>query len=366
LATTHHQTIINGQLVISGGGCSASVGKLNEITLYRNVVIIHGSSFSFDNIKKQLQLPATLNIHNCFIDFNFPDEMKAMEKFKSIAHLFPATVIAVGGGIVIDMAKYFLYSSQTDNSTLIAIPATCGSGSEATAFAVLYRNGEKYSLEAHNLRPSVAVLDVHWLKTLPSQQMAISAADALCQALESLWSKKANETSQHFATEAATLLLTNITDAVLHKNPQAIEALQRASHLSGQAIQISRTTGAHALSYTLTSKYNVPHGEAVAMMFPIVYWFNTRNGTDTNSFKGTQKVTELLNTNDANGAVKNFIQLMKAVGVRTNVGQLHPNSSLQNLLMEVINGVNEERFANNPRSFDKEQLLLCFQQTEKL
>ena len=43
-----------------------------------------------------------------------------------------------------------------------------------------------------------------------------------------------------------------------------------ASYWAGRAIDISRTTAAHAFSYYLSAHYGIPHGEAVYMMFPAV------------------------------------------------------------------------------------------------
>ena len=42
------------------------------------------------------------------------------------------------------------------------------------------------------------------------------------------------------------------------------------SYWAGKAIDISRTTAAHALSYYMTANYGIPHGHAVYMMFPYV------------------------------------------------------------------------------------------------
>ena len=46
------------------------------------------------------------------------------------------------------------------------------------------------------------------------------------------------------------------------------------ANYAGQAINITRTTLPHALSYTLTSKYGYPHGHAVALAFPYFFKYN--------------------------------------------------------------------------------------------
>jgi len=45
----------------------------------------------------------------------------------------------------------------------------------------------------------------------------------------------------------------------------------RGANLAGQAIDVSKTTAGHALSYGLTSRYGLPHGLAVlAVMRPLI------------------------------------------------------------------------------------------------
>ena len=48
----------------------------------------------------------------------------------------------------------------------------------------------------------------------------------------------------------------------------------QAANLAGKAINIAKTSGAHAISYVLTSKFNIPHGQAVALTLPAWYDFN--------------------------------------------------------------------------------------------
>jgi hypothetical protein len=61
-----------------------------------------------------------------------------------------------------------------------------------------------------------------------------------------------------------------IDKAVADPDPATREAMQRGAYWSGRAIDISKTTAAHALSYLLTARHGVPHGHAVAMVFPYV------------------------------------------------------------------------------------------------
>ena len=44
-----------------------------------------------------------------------------------------------------------------------------------------------------------------------------------------------------------------------------------AANLAGKAINISKTTSPHAFSYSFTSEYSVPHGQAVWLTLPEIF-----------------------------------------------------------------------------------------------
>ena len=47
--------------------------------------------------------------------------------------------------------------------------------------------------------------------------------------------------------------------------------MMEAANLAGKAINISKTTSAHAWSYAITSHYGVPHGHAVWLTLPRIF-----------------------------------------------------------------------------------------------
>ena len=191
------------------------------------------------------------------------------------------TVLVVGGGSAIDIAKLACHLHAqggvkdrwwlrtTDlaprRARLVAVPTTAGTGSEATHFAVVYGNGEKHSVAHSSLLPDAVVLDASLTASLPPAITAASGLDAITQAIESLWAKQATEESLSYARQALALGLANLERTVNAPELTHRQAMLEAAHLSGKAINISRTTAGHALSYRLTSKYGVPHGFAVAI-----------------------------------------------------------------------------------------------------
>lgn len=212
------------------------------------------------------------------------------EEIETGAALFfekkPDVIVAVGGGSAIDTAKCikeFAIQKSTETgikrqegnvisgekkricrTKLVAVPTTAGTGSESTQIAVLYRDGVKQSVDRAYLLPDVAVLDPHVLCSLPDYQKKATLLDALCQGMESYWAKNATEESREYAKKCISLILRNY-QAYLQGDEKSYKEILQAANYSGKAIQISRTTAAHAMSYKLTSLYGISHGHAVAL-----------------------------------------------------------------------------------------------------
>jgi len=49
------------------------------------------------------------------------------------------------------------------------------------------------------------------------------------------------------------------------------QRIMDSANYAGRAINITQTTGPHAMSYKLTSLYHLPHGHAVAICLPKVW-----------------------------------------------------------------------------------------------
>lgn len=189
------------------------------------------------------------------------------------------SIVSIGGGSCIDVAKVIKLSLRADlNSEVptfkqdykytdikhICIPTTSGTGSESTRHAVLYLDGAKQSICNSAILPEYVILCPKLIVTVPEYQKKCTMMDALCQCIKSLWSRKATKKSRRYAIKGLKLFKDNYK-GYLELDRDAIKNIQIAANYSGKAINISETTAAHAMSYKITSLYNVPHGHAVAM-----------------------------------------------------------------------------------------------------
>ncbi len=280
-------------------------------------------------------------------------------------------VIAVGGGSVLDMGKLInglrdLPGDPLDyvrgvtrisepRGPLIAIPTTAGSGSETTHFAVVYVIGEKHSLAHASLQPSLAIVDPLLTHSLPARITALGGIDALAQAVESYWSVRATDESKSLAREAMRAIVKHLKPAVHAPTPRDRDAMSWAACLAGKAIDITTTTACHALSYVMTARWGVPHGQAVAVTLPEMFVFNSRTtDEDVLDARGAQYVARtiaqlnsILGCRDATESSRFIRALVGSVGLETRLDALVVEDD--DAIERIAKGVNTQRLANNPR-----------------
>lgn len=195
------------------------------------------------------------------------------------------SILSIGGGSAIDVAKVVKAEiTQGCGATFhgncvlpfhVAVPTTAGTGSESTHFAVVYENGVKRSIADAKLLPDCVLLVPKLLDSLSDFQKKCTLLDALCQSIESIWSKGSMPISRSYAVESIDLILEEY-EAYLAGNRLAQERMMYAANLSGKAINITKTTAAHAMSYGLTSLFGFPHGLAVALCLSGVWEYTLR------------------------------------------------------------------------------------------
>jgi alcohol dehydrogenase class IV len=206
-------------------------------------------------------------------------------------------VVALGGGSCLDVAKVAAVCGRTPEACrgflrgaaattrdgdglrpvpLIAVPTTSGTGSEATHFGAIYVEGTKRSVAHPGMRPSGVVLDPALHAAMPAGVAAATGLDALCQAMESIWAVGSTPESAVFAEAAAWIVAQHLVESVRTGSERERGYVMVGAHLAGQAINLSKTTLSHALSYGLTQRFGLAHGHAVALTIGHVAACNAR------------------------------------------------------------------------------------------
>ena len=281
---------------------------LEAVRAKRLFVVLDEIAYELSGAKRVLEPYFQQHATTRFTHFELNPKLEDVERgIEAYRESNPDFVIALGGGTAIDLAKLIgsLAVQPEDardiatgrrpinvaGNPLMAIPTTAGTGSEASHFAVVYVDGKKYSVADSSLLPDYVVVDSRLTESMPRQVTAATGLDAFCQAIESIWSVGATDESIQYAAQAAKLAFENLSTAANSPTPTARHAMCRASYLAGKAINITKTTASHAISYSLTSLHGVPHGMAVAISLAPMLAFNADvSDADCNDPRGATAV----------------------------------------------------------------------------
>ena len=332
----------------------------------KNVFLVRGNNSYFKSGADKALLPI---IQKCkVVEFSGFSVNPKLEEAQTGLELFKGSkaelIIAVGGGSVIDMAKIIKYLILNDpaNSNmqipqLIAIPTTAGTGSEATHFAVVYIEGIKHSYAHESILPNVALVDANLLHGQSNYQMAVSGIDAFAQGIESYWSIHSTEESMQYAEKAIKLIWNNLEKAI-HGDKPARQNIAQGSFMAGKAINITKTTAPHALSYGFTTTFGLPHGHAVALFLPFFsYYHGNLNINDCFDPRGANfvkkqvsNIKQYLDIEDTAIEIS-IARFLKSIKLEIRFKKL----GLTSVDFESVSGlVNIERLQNNPGLVTKE------------
>jgi alcohol dehydrogenase len=196
----------------------------------------------------------------------------------------PDLVLAVGGGSVMDAAKFMAVLAKHGGSVMdyitnsrvpkdsgypvYAVPTTPGTSSEITPFSVVTvpQMNNKLGLRHPSIYPKKAVIDPSLTTSLPREQTAATGFDILSHAVESFWAKKATPFTRELSLNSVRLVKRHLKAAYDNGNSREDrEGISLASIFAGLAFSNTGTTICHSISYPITVDTGLPHGMACAL-----------------------------------------------------------------------------------------------------
>ena len=275
-------------LVVTGHSSAKVNGSLNDVT-----EVLNAGGVAYQIFDKVEENPST----------------DTVGKGAQIAREFGAEfIIGIGGGSAIDAAKAMAIllvnpsvnadelhkapSHPLNHAPVVAVPTTCGTGSEATPVAII--TNHKINLKKsipHRIFPVLALVDGKYLASAKKQLIVNTAVDALAHMVESILNVHSNMLNRMcpeyglklwgeckealIASVAANNASENATpidaqDAARNKAQDAApldaslyEKLMYTSTIAGMSIAMTSTAVPHGMSYDLTLSKGTPHGPAV-------------------------------------------------------------------------------------------------------
>jgi alcohol dehydrogenase class IV len=364
-----------------GSGSIAAVGaELGRRRVASLFLVTGKTSFTASGAERELGPALDAREVTRFRDFSANPEIEDVRRgIESFTRAGADAVLAVGGGSAIDMAKLvtFFGSTGIDPASvldqapgkvsglppLIAVPTTAGSGSQATHFAVMYVEREKHSVAHPSMLPALAVVDPMLTASQSPYLAATAGMDALSQAVESYWSIHSTERSRGLAARALLRIVPNLSEAVHSPGADSLEAVALGAHFAGQAINLTKTTAPHAVSYPLTAYFGISHGHAVALTLPSILRYNA--GGDASGVQDPRgraylqetlsELAILLGAQDVDRAATRVEELMTDIGLERRLSALGVESDAD---IETVldHGFNPQRVVNNPRKLTRDAL----------
>lgn len=250
-----------------------------QFTFLKNDLILT-ERILYTNYIQSCNLACTIIIKDDF-SVTEPDEETVDRILERIEGLQPSRIIAIGGGSVIDIAKALIIRDAYPfgrilnkeipvvvDKKLIAIPTTCGTGSEITPSGIILQKGTglKTIIPSSELSSQMAVLIPEFIEGLPFRSFVYVSMDALSHAMESYLAKGAtNIFSRSAASAAIELIVGNFVAIALNgagfQKNCAKDAIF-ASTLAGISMRNSSCGPVHALAYPVGEMYHMSHGEA--------------------------------------------------------------------------------------------------------
>lgn len=286
----------------------------------------------------------------------------------------PDVIIGVGGGSTLDTAKVIAALAAIDDGSdvgrvtrrieadtaadardigLFLAPTTSGSGAQVTHFATVYVGTTKHSVAGAALLPDRIVLDPALAVTGTVAQRAASGIDALAQAIESMWAVAGDEDSRDDAEAAIRLLLPALVRFARNPDATTAGAMATGSQLAGEAINRSRTTVPHALSYAITQQVGLAHGHAVAHTLPAVLARHLSADpttvvgvTPAEHRRNMDRLRDALDAVDHDAAVTRVETVVRDLGLRDPERSVHAAIAAQ--VDALARSIDPARSANNP------------------
>ncbi len=348
--------------VFYGRGLLKNIDQIISSIKSKNIIIVAGKHFKsspdYTLLTQKLSKDFDVKTLKTTIKTSNFSTIDNLSKFCREDHF--DTIIAIGGGTILDVAKSAALLAKNNGSIkdflqknkpilkkgikIVAIPTTAGTGSEVTPWATVWgEDRRKYSFSSNKyLFPNIALVDPHNTDNLPPKITAESGIDALCQAIEAYWNKNHNQISDQYALQSINLIYKNLTGAYKYGTKKYRNNMMLGSLLGGLSFSNTQTTICHAISYPITIRWKINHGQATSITLPlfieIIFPLIPKSRLD--------KLLKLLDSHTPKEASSKIEILMSEIGLKTRLSELGINKKGVGLIAKET--LNQSRLLNSP------------------
>lgn len=279
------------QIVFKGRNSALELCDQLAVLGYRKVLLVTdaflSSSPMVDTLTQRLEARSVEVVLFSGVEPD-PTEDQALAGVAMAQQQQTDAVLAVGGGSVLDCAKYIAMVCHNPGSIarfggiqkfkraglpLAAVPTTAGTGSEVTLVAMISDSNThtKVVVADTKMLPAMIAIDAEMMRGMPPSVTAATGMDALTHAVESYLSKGSDATSEIHAVAAVRLIFGYLHRAWNNGDDlEARDAMGSAAYYAGLAFGRTSVGYVHGIAHQLGRLCHTPHGVANAMVLPEV------------------------------------------------------------------------------------------------
>ena len=292
------------------------------------------------------------------------------------------SIVAVGGGSVIDTAKAIsiimtnpehsgvvslegAVETRNKGLPLFALPTTAGTAAEVTINYVITDEAKMKKMvcvDVHDI-PVCSIIDPDLMDGMPQLLAASTGMDALTHAMEGYITKAGWLIPDMFHINAMALIYKNLESAANEKDSVAIEKMAYAQYIAGMGFSNVGLGIVHSMAHSLGAFFDVPHGVANALLLPHVMRFNGKICPDLFRNMGRAFGLDMNDLNDEE-AVDKVVDAIKGLSQRLHIPQTLkeigiPEEMIPSLAAQAIN---DPCTPGNPREVTVEDLIQLYKE----
>ena len=218
------------------------------------------------------------------------------------------SVLAVGGGSVIDSAKaiaagavvetdvwdFFINKASIEKALPVyTIVTLAASASEMNGNSVITNevSKQKYSIASVLLNPKISIVNPELMMSVTKEYLAYSAVDIIAHSIEVYFTATDHPNFQSRLVESIIKTVMETTE-ILMEDPTNYNARAEFAWASSQALNGLTSSGTgggnfpnHMIEHALSALFNIPHGAGLAIVIPAwMKWYKDKNITQFERF----------------------------------------------------------------------------------
>ncbi len=271
------------------------IARLSELVLSQKILLLYGGgSIKKNGVYEQAQkaLSGKQIFEVSGVQPN-PTYEKAMEAVELIRQEKIDFILAVGGGSVVDSAKFIslavhyqgdpweiltkkdlVHTKATPFGAVLTLPAT---GSEMNCFFVVSRGEDKLSSGNPLVYPQFSILDPQVTMSLDKRQVGNGVVDAFVHVMEQYMTYPVKAPLQDRFAES--VLKTLMEEGLkTYQKPTDLESRSNLMWCATMALSgifgvgVPHDWSTHMIGHELTAIYGIDHARTLAAVFPAMMW----------------------------------------------------------------------------------------------